>query len=202
MAPIQAIRIVFGTPASDAAVSSMERWLNSHCRDWRRSDAGSEVAVDLILTEPMEAKSFRPLMAMHVKNWGFTRKRYARSNYTLMTVEEFERGPEGEIAKSLRQQFEAYMADQKARKRAEKIKPGLERLAALLEKKTKPVLREAAKKLWNLAHSRLNQQAWDQNPDYKFAHVPAKRRRLTKASFDRKDNYRPEDGEYIVRPDP
>ena len=70
MAPIQAIRIVFGTPASDAAVPSMERWLDSHCRDWRRSDAGSEVAVDLILTEPMEAKSFRPLMAMHVKNWG------------------------------------------------------------------------------------------------------------------------------------
>ena len=199
MTSVEAIRIVFGIPATDAAVSKMERWLNSHCRDWRRSDAGSEVAADLILTAPMEPKSFRPLMAMHVKNWGFTRKRYARSNYTLMTVEEFERGPEGEIAKSLKQQVEAYMADQKARKHAEKIKPGLERLASLLDKKTKPVLREAAKKLWNLAHSRLNQQAWDQNPDYKFAHVPAKRRRLTKADFSRKDNYRPEDGEYIVR---
>ena len=199
MAPIQAIRIVFGTPASDAAVSSMERWLNSHCREWRRSDAGGEVAVDLILTDPMEAKSFRPLMAMHVKNWGFNRKRYARSNYTLMSVEDFLKGPEGEIAKDLRQQFEAYQANRKARARAEKMKPGLERFVALLEKKTKPVLREAVGKLWNLAMTRLNKQAWDENPDYKFAHVPAKRRRLTKADFSQKDNYRPEDGECIVR---
>ena len=200
MAPIQAIRIVFGTPASDAAVSSMERWLNSHCRDWRRSDAGSEVAVDLILTEPMEAKSFRPLMAMHVKNWGFARKRYARSNYTLMSVEDFLKGPEGEIAKAQRQQFEAYQAHVKALKRAENMKPGLERLVALLETKTKPVLREAVEQLWNLAFTKLNKQAWDQNPGSRFwEHLPAKRRRLAKAPFFRKDNYRPEDGEYIVR---
>jgi hypothetical protein len=95
MTTIQIIRIVFGTPASDAAVSSMERWLDSHCRDWRRSDAGSEVAVDLILREPMEAKSFRPLMAMHVKNWGFTRKRYARSNYKPMSIHEYLKDPPG-----------------------------------------------------------------------------------------------------------
>ena len=69
MTTIQIIRVVFGTPASDAAVSSMERWLESHCREWRRSDAGSEAAADFILDKPMEAKSFRPLMAMHVKNW-------------------------------------------------------------------------------------------------------------------------------------
>ena len=93
MTVIQIIRIVFGTPASDAAVSSMTRWLDSHCRDWRRSDAGSEVAVDLILTESMEAKSFRPLMAMHVKNWGFTRKRYARSNYQPMSIDDYLKGP-------------------------------------------------------------------------------------------------------------
>jgi len=199
MAAIQAIRIVFGTPASDASVSSIKRWLNAHCRDWRRSDAGSEVAVDLVFTEPMEAKSFRPLLAMHVKNWGFARKRYARSNYTLMSVEDFFKGPEGEIAKARREQFEAYGAHLQAQERAEKMKPGLERLVALLEKKTKPVLRESVKRLWNSAFAKVNKEAWDRNPGKGFAdHVPSKKRRLAKASFNDKDKYRPENGEFIV----
>ena len=93
MTTIQIIRVAFGTPASDAAASSMERWLGAHCRDWRRSDAGGEVAADFILDEPMEAKRFRPLMAMHVKNWGFTRKRYARSNYTPMSIHDYLKDP-------------------------------------------------------------------------------------------------------------
>jgi hypothetical protein len=195
MAPIQAIRIVFGTPATEAAVSHMKRWLNSHCRDWRRSDAGSEVAVDLILKEPMEAKSFRPLLAMHAKNWGFARKRYARSNYTLMTVEDCLKGPEGEIAKAMTAKFEQEKAEGRAQERAKELEPGLQRLVALLEKHTKPVLRESVKRLWNNAMAKLNKESWDKNPGRGFLdHVPPKKRRLAKATFEEKDRLRPENG--------
>jgi hypothetical protein len=195
MAPIQAIRIVFGTPATEAAVLHMKRWLNSHCREWRRSDAGSEVAVDLILTEPMPAKSFRPLLAMHVKNWGFARKRYARSNYTLMTVEDFLKGPEGELAKAAAAKSEQQKAEGRAQERAKELELGLQRLVALLEKHSKPVLRESVKRLWNSAFQKLNAEAYNQNPGRGWIdHVPPKKRRLAKANFDAKNRLRPENG--------
>ena len=143
----------------------------------------------------MEAKSFRPLLAMHVKNWGFTCKRYARANYTLMSVEDYLKGPEGEIAKAAAAQFEKQKAEGRAQERAKELEPGLQRLVALLEKHTKPVLRESVKRLWSNAMAKLNKEAWSQNPGRGFLdHVPEKKRRLAKANFNEKDRLRPENG--------
>ena len=91
--------------------------------------------------------------------------------------------------------FEQEKAEGRAQERAKELEPGLQRLVALLEKHSKPVLRESVKRLWNSAFQKLNAEAYKQNPGRGWIdHVPPKKRRLAKAKFEAKNRLRPENG--------
>ena len=185
----------------------MEKWLDSHCRDWRRDGGGEEIAVALVLYEAMAKKRLRELLAHNVRNWGFTRGLYRRGNLTELTVDEYMvSGRFGDLIKIRSRRVTQLSVDRalvaiekKEQEDAKKITKLVVTIGRLLLQKSLDE-RACLEKLWNNAAMKIRDgaAAVDGGVSSLTEQPPAKLRRIAQASFHTKHYYDPDDGHCVL----